>query len=178
MSTTLLSFITIILIATASGMGLHFPSLCEDSGVKVNNGVWWFFMVLSILAFCFLSFSIFREFKKTGNMKSAMAGGKHSNMITLINLILLFIVGCIGWNTSNRCHNVNNENEDKVRGYNQFYVMITALSLGGIGIFLTKLHYTGGIKDGLKGKKSISTINTQLNTQLNQPDLSLDDLKL
>ena len=156
MSSIILSFVTIILTIASSSMGLDFNRLCEGYSGTLN-GIWIALLVLSILAFGFLCFSIYQGVK-SGSMgksalKRALGGGKHSNLLAFVSLSILFIVGCLGWNSANRCSELKKqEHIKKINSFNQFYVAITCLSLGGMGILFTRMHCKGGVGKGLMGK--------------------------
>ena len=154
MSSIIISFITIILTIAAASMGLDFNRLCADySGA--NNGLWITILLLSIVAFGLLCFSIYTGAAEAGaaesKLKGALSGGKHANTLAFGSLGLLFIVGCLGWNSANRCTKLKNEkHQNKIRSFNQFFVAITTLSLGGIGILVTKMQCEKG--QGVLGK--------------------------
>ena len=132
-------------------MGLDFNRLCANySGANNGYGT---FMVLSIVAFGLLGFSIYTGVAAEGSAMGALKGGRHSSLLAFGSLCMLFIVGCIGWNSANRCTEFKkSEHITKIRGFGQFFVAITTLSLGGMGILFTRMHCQGGIGQGLMGK--------------------------
>ena len=149
-----LGLVTAFTLATAS-IGVEAFNDCTlwggDDSVDTRNNAKkerdFFIAMIVITVLLFVAAAVVVGLRVSGRSRvGGVAGGLHKFVrgggvfLQFGMLIIQFVCGVVGWNMINRCQDVSDESSPSSRR-KDFFISITFLSLGAMGILATKKFF-------------------------------------